>query len=163
MDGPRTCPLRNESMRRLRRYHKAQYSPDSGCIQREPRIYHISMDTILFLETVVRSHNYSAHREIALANLGVTRSLIQYFTFPYDTTLSPALLSRATYSLSEGITVSTPETCPKRAWGVLLLYGPILFLENIVYSSIVLHERGTSPIASAISIFSPLLISPLIP
>jgi hypothetical protein len=44
-------------MRRLQlpRYRKTQCLPDSSCIPREPTTYRISMDTVLFLETIVHS------------------------------------------------------------------------------------------------------------
>ena len=36
-----------------------KYLPDSACTQEESRMYRISMDAILFLETIVRFHSYT--------------------------------------------------------------------------------------------------------
>jgi tetratricopeptide (TPR) repeat protein len=43
------------------RYRKAQYLPDSACVQREARIHRVSLDTILFLETIVHFYSYTRY------------------------------------------------------------------------------------------------------
>jgi hypothetical protein len=43
---------------------EAQYYPDSACIQREVRAYHISVDTLLFLETIVHFHGYTCYKAL---------------------------------------------------------------------------------------------------
>lgn len=49
----------HESLDRGTHYREAQRLPGQRCIQREPRIYCFSMDTISFLQSIV--HLYSVH------------------------------------------------------------------------------------------------------
>jgi hypothetical protein len=51
-----------ESVEQPARYQKAQWFPNQRYIQGEPKLYCISMDTILFLETIL--HFYSYPREV---------------------------------------------------------------------------------------------------
>jgi hypothetical protein len=45
-------------------YRETQYYPDSACIQREVRAYRISVDTLLFLETIVHFHGYTCYKAL---------------------------------------------------------------------------------------------------
>jgi hypothetical protein len=60
------------SVERRVRYRKAQQYLHPGCDQREPRMYRISMDTVLFLETIVHFHSYMHYTHLSKGRCKVT-------------------------------------------------------------------------------------------
>jgi hypothetical protein len=50
-------------------YRETQYCPDSACVQREVRAYRISVDTLLFLETIVHFHGHTRYEALHTGRL----------------------------------------------------------------------------------------------
>jgi hypothetical protein len=70
---------------RRARYRKARRSFNQRYIQRELRVYHVSMDTILFTGSIVHFYSYAHHRLLYMRRIHTRRTKqSQEFARPFS-------------------------------------------------------------------------------